>query len=231
DGFSDGFELLREDQSFQAANDKDLRGCAPPSPLTPECSCRDTDGDGLSECAEKYLRTHAGIVDSDGDGVPDAMEARYGLEPLIPNVAGIDTDGDGIPDEAELSAGSDPTRRDRTFHERFGYQYAVQAEVQSNGRVCYDFTLSNLQLVTPPSSAGRQQGYNLFKVWFSEAPESGVATDYGVWRTACAWAQYAPPGLRVPLGPELTLEDGNFVPPDRLDSADDYRRRCVGEAP
>jgi thrombospondin type 3 repeat protein len=231
DCFSDGFESLHSDQGFVAANSKDTRGCDPKSPLTPSCVCRDTDGDGLSQFAEDYLHTHSGIVDSDGDGIPDRLEARYGLDPLTPNVSGIDTDGDGIPDEQELRAGSNPTRRDTAFHERFGYQYEVKAEVQSNGSVCYDFSISNLQLVTPPSRAGVQQGFNLFKVWFAEAPESGVATDYGVWQAACAWAQYAPPSVRVPLGPELTLEDGNFVRPDLLNEDSEYRSRCVGVHP
>jgi hypothetical protein len=231
DCFSDGFETLRADQGFQAVNAKDTRGCDPASPLTPGCACRDTDGDGLSQYAEDYLRTHSGIVDSDGDGVPDSLEARYGLDARTPNASGIDTDGDGTPDELELRSESHPTRRDGAFHERFGYQYEVAAEVQENGSVCYDFTISNLQLVTPPPRAGVQQGFNLFKVWFAQAPESGVATDYGEWRTACAWAQYAPPSVRVPLGPGLTLEDGHFVRPDRLNEDSDYRARCVGARP
>jgi hypothetical protein len=232
DCLDDGFETLRKDQGFKPGNDLDARGCDPASPLTLDCQCRDTDGDGMSQFAEAYLQTRAGLIDSDGDGAPDAMEARYGLDPRAPNVAGIDTDGDSIPDEAELRADSNPTKQDRDFYERYGYQYEVAiAEKRSNGSTCYDFTVSNLQMVTPPNRSGVQQGYNLFKVWFSEAPESGVATDYGVWKTACAWAQYAPPGVRVPLGPELTLENSNFRRAVDLNEASEYDRYCVGEAP
>ncbi|AEI62354.1 cell-cell cohesion protein MtsD [Corallococcus macrosporus] len=232
DCLDDGFEHRREDQGFKAANDLDARGCNPASPLTPNCVCRDTDGDGLSQFAEDYLRTRTGIVDSDGDGVPDGLESRWGLDPLENSVAGLDTDGDGIPDYQELRAGSDPTRRDKAFHERFGYQYETRiAEVRPDGSLCYDFTISNLQLVTPPDRAGVKQGYNLFKVWFAEAPESGVSTDYGVWRTACAWAQYAPPSVRVPLGPELTFEDGDFRRPDTLSNPWNNQNDCVGIPP
>jgi hypothetical protein len=232
DCLDDGFESRRQDQGFKPGNDLDARGCDPNSPLTRGCACRDTDGDGLSQFAEAYLKTRDGIVDSDGDGVPDGIEARDGLDPLTANVSGLDTDGDGIPDGDELRAESDPTRRDRAFYERYGYQYGVKlAEKRDNGSTCYDFTVSNLQLVTPPNRSGVQQGYNLFKVWFAEAPESGVATDYGVWRTACAWAQYAPPGLRVPLGPSLVLEDGNFRRPQDLDEMSEYMQRCVGDRP
>ncbi|WP_434346042.1 cell-cell cohesion protein MtsD [Myxococcus virescens] len=232
DCLDDGFEYRREDQGFRAANDLDARGCNPASPLTPNCVCRDTDGDGLSQFAEDYLRTRTGIVDSDGDGVPDGLEARWGLNPLENSVSGLDTDGDGIPDAQELRAGSDPTRRDKAFHERFGYQYETRiAEVRSDGSLCYDFTVSNLQLVTPPDRAGVKQGYNLFKVWFAEAPESGVSTDYGVWRTACAWAQYAPPSVRVPVGPELAFEDADFRRPDTLSNPWNNQNDCVGIPP
>ncbi|NVJ16999.1 cell-cell cohesion protein MtsD [Myxococcus sp. AM010] len=232
DCLDDGFESRREDQGFRAANHLDARGCNPASPLTPNCVCRDTDGDGLSQFAEDYLRTRAGIVDSDGDGVPDGLEARWGLDPLENSVSGLDTDGDGIPDAQELRAGSDPTRRDKAFHERFGYQYETRiAEVRPDGSLCYDFTVSNLQLVTPPDRAGVKQGYNLFKVWFAEAPESGVSTDYGVWRTACAWAQYAPPSVRVPLGPELTFDDADFRRPDTLSNPWNNQNDCVGIPP
>jgi hypothetical protein len=233
DCLDDGFEARRPDQGFKPGNDRDARGCDPASPLTLGCACRDTDGDGLSQYAEEYLRTRAGLVDSDGDGVPDSIEARYGLDVLEPNVSGIDTDGDAVPDELELKAGSDPTRRDKAFYERFGYQYEVAiAEKRANGSTCYDFSVSNLQMVTPPTRAGvGQQGYNLFKVWFAEAPESGVSTDYGVWRAGCAWAQYDPPSVRVPLGPELTLEDGNFRRPVDLNELGEYRQRCVGDEP
>ncbi|WP_224370261.1 cell-cell cohesion protein MtsD [Hyalangium versicolor] len=232
DCLDDGFEERRKDQGFKPANDKDARGCDPDSPLSKDCVCRDTDGDGLSQYAENYLQTRAGIIDSDGDGVPDAMEARYGLDAREPNVSGIDTDGDGLPDDQELRAGSDPTRRDKDFFERYGYQYSVTvAEKLGNGSTCYDFSVSNLQMVTPPNRSGMQQGYNLFKVWFAEAPESGVSTDYGVWRAACAWAQYAPPSLRVPLGPDLTLENGDFRRPPDLNEMSEYMQHCVGDAP
>lgn len=232
DCLDDGFEARRADQGFKPGNDLDARGCDPKSPLTQGCVCRDTDGDGLSQFAEDYLQTRTGIVDSDGDGMPDAIEARYGLDPRTPNVAGIDTDGDGIPDAEELRAGSDPTRRDNDFYERYGYQYSVTVtDKLDNGSTCYDFTISNLQMVTPPNRSGVQQGYNLFKVWFAEAPESGVATDYGVWRAACAWSQYAPPSLRVPLGPDLALDNSNFRRPSDLNEMSEYMQRCVGDAP
>ena len=97
--------------------------------------------------------------------------------------------------------------------------------------MCYDFKVSNLQLVTPPKQ-GLTQGYNLFKVWFAEAPESGVATDLGVWRTACVWAQYDPPSVRVPAGPAgEPLVESDFVEPRNLNSAAEYNTSCRGISP
>jgi len=37
------------------------------------------------------------LIDSDGDGIDNVVEGRYGLDPRNP-----DTDGDGIPDGVEL---------------------------------------------------------------------------------------------------------------------------------
>lgn len=230
DCFDDNFEVMRADRGFRP-DEKDTRGCDPASPITLNCSCRDTDGDGLSQFAEEYLGTHPGVVDSDGDGAPDGLEARYGLDPLRPTSTGVDTDGDGETDDRELRASSDPTRRDSAYKEANGFQYEATAEVQTNGSVCYDFSVTNLKLVTPPGSPGKRQGYNLFKLYFAESPESGIATDYGVWRTACAWAQYDPPAIREPAGPELLFTQQNFVRPDQLTSQASYLSRCVGTPP
>ncbi|GMU60808.1 MAG: hypothetical protein AMXMBFR34_25710 [Myxococcaceae bacterium] len=232
DGFDDAFEVRNFDDGFRP-DTRDGRGCDPASPLTPGCRVRDTDGDGLSQYAETYLKTRATLVDSDGDSVPDGLETRYGLDPLKPQAGGLDTDGDGVPDAEEFRMGSNPIRSDKEFQQKNAYQYALQSEVQADGRICYQFSVSNLQLVTPPNRAGLRQGFNLFKVWFGEAPESGVATDYGVWKTACAWAQFDPPSVRRPVGPETPpMDDTNFVSPDQLtgDPAG-YEQQCVGISP
>jgi hypothetical protein len=230
DCFDDNFEALHKDDGFDPAV-KDGRGCDPASPLTPGCRCRDTDGDGLSQFAEAYLGTREALFDSDGDGIGDGDEVRWGLDPLSPTASTLDTDGDGIPDNVELRADSNPTRADNRFFDKLGYQYETTPIEDSSGQICYDFTVSNLTLVTPPKRAGLRQGFNLYKLYFGESPESGVATDYGVWRAACAWAQYDPPSIRAPLGPELVLQDSNFVQPDQVNSEADYKTNCVGTPP
>ncbi len=231
DGFDDSFEVRHFDDGFRA-DAKDGRGCDPTSPLTMGCRSRDTDGDGLSQYIEQYLKTRETLVDSDADGIPDGMEVRYGLDPKARLTTGLDTDGDATSDADEFRMGSNPVSRDREFQEKAAYQYAITSETQSDGRVCYDFKVSNLQMVTPPNRAGLTQGYNLFKVWFAEAPESGVSTDYGVWKAACFWAQYDPPSVRVPAGPEIPpLTNANFRPPQQISNAAQYDAECLGVSP
>ena len=48
-----------------------------------------------------------GGVDTDGDGIPDAWENVYDLNPLIPS-AGLDSDHDGFTDLQEYLAGTNP---------------------------------------------------------------------------------------------------------------------------
>lgn len=231
DGFGDNFEVSHSGDGFRA-DQKDGRGCDPTSPLTPGCRVRDSDGDGLSQYAEAYLHTRSELVDSDGDGVPDGMEVRYGLDPLVAQTAGLDTDGDGVPDFEEFRIGSNPVKRDPEYVTKLGFQTKVVAEPQPNDSVCYSFDVSNVQLVTPPNQNGLRQGFNLFKVWFGESPESGVATDYGVWRAACVWAQYDPPSIRVPAGPSSDpLTNANFVVPSAIVDRAGHEARCVGVSP
>jgi hypothetical protein len=226
DCFSDSEEVNRWNQGFRPTV-PDSRG----RPSTAAPGCPDTDGDGLSQYAENFVGTHNALPDTDADGLLDGLEENIGLNPLQSN-NGLDTDGDGIPDLVEVTAGSNPLKKDNAFFDELGYQYETHAEVQGDGSLCYDYTISNLQLVTPPARAGVRQGYNLFRVLFSEAAESGIATDYGVWKSGCAWARYDPPGIRDPAGPELTINDGNFYSLPTFLTPDDYvGNRCQGTSP
>jgi hypothetical protein len=81
---------------------------------------RDTDDDGIDDLQEfallrrvnpfgrpSYLtRTHPLLVDSDGDGLPDAEEIALGTDPNL-----IDTDGDGLADGPTVLADVSPTGR------------------------------------------------------------------------------------------------------------------------
>ena len=224
---SGDFEVRHYDEGFRP-DQKDGRGCT-----TTGCTCDDTDGDGLSSQVELYLHTKDTLMDTDGDGIPDGIEARYGLDPLKRTAAGLDTDGDGLPDSLEIRSDTNPIKRDNVFFDKEGYQYETRAEEQPNKSMCYDFSVTNLKLVTPPKKAGFKQGYNLFKVYFAQSPESGVATDYGIWRVACAWAQYDPPSVRVPAAADLAFQNRDFKRPPNLVTPAQYANpaNCIGTPP
>ncbi len=66
----------------------------------------DTDGDGVSDAAERAAGSNPNLADSDGDGLSDADELLTAptSSPIL-----VDTDGDGFSDGWEKRVGSDPS--------------------------------------------------------------------------------------------------------------------------
>jgi len=70
----------------------------------------DSDDDGLIDGDEVVLGTDPLVLDSDGGGAGDGAEALSGTDPLDPDdddEIGVDTDGDGLPDGLEAPGDSD----------------------------------------------------------------------------------------------------------------------------
>jgi len=57
------------------------------------------------------LRTLVEVVDTDGDGMPDAWELDHGQDPRLPD-ADVDPDGDGWTNLEEYNSGTDPQAAD-----------------------------------------------------------------------------------------------------------------------
>ena len=72
----------------------------------------DGDDDGLSDAREAALGTDADNPDSDGDGLLDGFEVRFGLQPLNGADGGQDADADGLDNLGEQAARTDPTVAD-----------------------------------------------------------------------------------------------------------------------
>jgi Bacterial TSP3 repeat len=177
DGFDDLYESTHGLLGFDPAA-PDIRGCDPTRPLTPGCRAIDSDGDGLSQFAERWNLSREVFADSDSDGIPDGLELRAGLDPASPNFT--DLDGDALLDSAEVRQGTDPLVA-TPADDADALQVSWTLTSQSPGERCYDLTLDNLPLEAP---AG-QPAY--FKIWLGEAP-SAAPSDYGVWKAACARA-------------------------------------------
>ncbi|MBO4708566.1 MAG: hypothetical protein J5727_02160 [Kiritimatiellae bacterium] len=64
-------------------------------------------------CGEAQPEPEKVVADTDGDGLPDDWEKKYGLDPAQ-NDADADKDGDGFTNAEEFAAGTDPS--DKSSH-------------------------------------------------------------------------------------------------------------------
>jgi hypothetical protein len=219
DCFSDGFEAARAGQNFNPLM-KDLRGCDPAAPMTLNCTCRDIDGDGLSQFEELFLGTAASLPDSDFDGVLDGLEARSGMNPKVKQ-PGRDGDGDGVTDVEELLLTSDPADAgDTVFRQRYGVTPRLSVESQQGTQTCWNIAVDGLSTVAVTTDAGVAQGYNLVQLLLGEGR---AADDIQKWTATCVWVKRESGSGTVPT---VTFPGNKWKPLAQLNELD-----CEGTPP
>jgi hypothetical protein len=73
-------------------------------------TAEDTKGNKKTTEEKTFWITNA-LNDTDSDGMPDAWEEGYGLNPYDPTDASRDTDNDGVSNLEEYKAGTNPTKQ------------------------------------------------------------------------------------------------------------------------
>jgi hypothetical protein len=86
--------------------DSDADGVKDGTDAFPLDPTNDSDGDGVSNNGDAYPENSLYSKDSDGDGMPDAWETRYGLDPNDSSDATSDQDNDGVSALDEFLAGT-----------------------------------------------------------------------------------------------------------------------------
>jgi len=82
----------------------------------------DQDLDLLNDCEEGLLQTSATIPDTDGDGLPDALEFMAGTVPTSAQDRLLDFDGDGIANAQEVLEHTNPRTNDGRLRGSEGYR-------------------------------------------------------------------------------------------------------------
>ena len=135
----------------------------------------DSDGDGLRDCEEAFLKTDPLNVDTDGDFLSDLTEIRTGLNPLDATDAFGDINRDGILNGAEIKVGLSPTAQVSASEKasELAYTFTAQPPSSTTMGTCYDFDVEHLRLMTPAKTLGAPQGYNrIYYDVFETAEES-----------------------------------------------------------
>lgn len=220
DGFDDNFEYRRELQNFNPTTQNPHKTTHTPQNNN-SYTIQNTNNNKLNTYTKHYLNTNNTLINSNNNGVPDGLEATYGLDPAVRESPIQDSDQDGVPDLDEIRAHTDPHVADPDLAAQESYRYDVTAHEEDGGVTCYDYAVSNIRLVTTQASDGTKHGYNQIRVYFDQAPKSNVSGDFGEWKVACTTAQYAPPSVRAPQGPDTRLDDLRFVRGDAFDPASD----------
>lgn len=195
DGYSD---LVTYALGYDRNNQTRLSTCAD--------STQDTDRDDLFDCAENVLRTDSTNPDTDGDGIPDGLEIRFGTNPIDSHDAIGDLDQDQLSNIEELKINTPFRTTNNLEINRMAYQYSVHSKKIQN-KDCFDINIKNIPILNVSNG-------NLIKVFALE--NSLVATQGDLANVNTLKVLVS---RRVPDGQEIVVSNGiqnqliEFVPP------------------
>jgi hypothetical protein len=200
----DGFSDLIEVRQTNAGLDPLFSGDADCRMATDRL---DDDGDGLLNCEERYFGTNSRLIDSDADGFPDDVEIRMGTNASAADTLG-DSDFDGALNGTELAAHTDPLHNDVADFSRIAYRtslHLLRDDESLPGRLCYEFSVSNITLVPTGSALGLQEGTNTILFRVASAP-ADAPEDFGNHQVACVRPRYRiDPEVKTPSSGQMLL--------------------------
>ena len=209
DGISDGIEVRMGMNPLVVDT---ISGCSP---------YQDNDGDRLNDCEERVLGTDSCVGDSDGDGLPDLVEALDLTNPIQPEDL-QDTDGDGTLNVDEILDHTDARSADLQYQSERGYDYQLASPTTDDtGRVCYQLRAGNISVV---QTLQRQdpddpleviaQGSNDLYLYF-QVGRPNVPDGIGVSSLTTQRVVFTPPGTKGPS--DAVAPDGTItVTPDQF---------------
>src|ERR1019366_2009382 len=202
DGYSDFIEVKYEASGFD-----------PLDPSKPAVKCTapgvDSDGDGLMDCEETFLKTDPLNQDTDGDLTMDLTEERRGLNPLDPTDAYGDINRDGILNQNEVQIGLTPTDPVAPTERPFAFSYGL-TPTNDAATSCYQFDVQHMRLMDTGTTAAGPQGGNRIYYDIVETSEDSP-TNLASVKRACATVLYANHIAKVPLSGVVTFQDSDFV--------------------
>jgi hypothetical protein len=207
DGYSDFIEVTFKSSGFDPLD--------PAKPATP-CAMPgiDSDGDGLMDCEETFLKTDPLNADTDGDFLSDLTEVRNGMNPLDPTDAYGDINKDGILNLTEIKDGLSPTAQVSYGERQFAFTYTLNpkysADATATDSTCYQFDVQHMRLLTTGRTAIGAQGGN--RIYYDVYETSAdTPTNLATVRRACADVLFVNGTLKLPLSGVVDFADSDFV--------------------
>jgi hypothetical protein len=99
---------------------------------------------GLRDCDKIYMGLDPSKFDYNGNGIPDYLEMRCGMNPMNPNQSNVSTAGDGMSD-IEKCKRHIPIDESYTFQPNQVFAYSYNTVLNTNGTS--DITVSNIGIL------------------------------------------------------------------------------------